>query len=309
MQQFFTHGKLLITGEYVVLDGATALALPTKFGQSLEIEPLEEQEIWWQSFNKEGDLWFEERFQLKDILNGDPADFQPTSKGVKVSKTLFLTLHSAAQMQPEFFSEEKGFKIHTRTDFPLDWGLGTSSTLIVNLSKWLEIDAYALLEKTFGGSGYDIAVGLHERAITYELHGNSRSVLTTSFDPEFKDHLFFVHLNQKQNSRNSINHYRDQPKEHLQNDIEKITSLTHKIITCTDLAEFELLLQIHENIISQVTGLNKVKSELFPDYNGSIKSLGGWGGDFALATGGEEQKEYFRNKGYETILSYDDMIL
>ena len=32
-QTFYSNGKLLITGEYVVLDGAKALALPTKFGQ------------------------------------------------------------------------------------------------------------------------------------------------------------------------------------------------------------------------------------------------------------------------------------
>ena len=29
----FSHGKLLLTSEYVVLDGALALALPTKWGQ------------------------------------------------------------------------------------------------------------------------------------------------------------------------------------------------------------------------------------------------------------------------------------
>ena len=32
---FYSNGKLLITGEYVVLDGAKALALPTKYGQNL----------------------------------------------------------------------------------------------------------------------------------------------------------------------------------------------------------------------------------------------------------------------------------
>ena len=37
-QTFYSNGKLLITGEYVVLDGAKALALPTKFGQSLLVK-------------------------------------------------------------------------------------------------------------------------------------------------------------------------------------------------------------------------------------------------------------------------------
>ncbi|MGB7785847.1 MAG: GYDIA family GHMP kinase [Salinimicrobium sp.] len=309
MQKFYSHGKLLITGEYVVLDGATALALPTKFGQSLEVETIEEKEIHWKSFDHEDQVWFEEQFQLKEILNTKPEDFQPDSKNEKVSKMLFLTLHSAAGMKPELFSEEKGYQIITKADFPLDWGLGTSSTLIANLAKWLEIDAFKLLDKTFGGSGYDVAVALEGHPVTYELHGENQSILSTSFDPDFKDQLFFVHLNRKQNSRDSIKKYREQNHEDLHTQVEKISSLTHKIITCTDFSEFKLLLEIHENVISQVTGLKKVKNELFPDYSGAIKSLGGWGGDFVLATGGEEQKEYFRNKGYNTIVDYKDMIL
>ena len=31
--KYYSHGKLLITGEYTVLYGAAALALPAKFGQ------------------------------------------------------------------------------------------------------------------------------------------------------------------------------------------------------------------------------------------------------------------------------------
>ena len=40
-QTFYSNGKLLITGEYLVLDGAKAFALPTKFGQKLTIEETE----------------------------------------------------------------------------------------------------------------------------------------------------------------------------------------------------------------------------------------------------------------------------
>ncbi len=309
MQKFYSHGKLLITGEYIVLDGATALALPTKFGQSLEVEEIKERKIYWKSLDHEDKVWYEEEFQLKDILNTKPEDFKPKPEKEKVSKMLFLALHSAARMHPGLFSEEKGYRITTKTDFPLDWGLGTSSTLVANLSKWLKIDAFKLLNKTFGGSGYDVAVALEGHPVTYELHGENRSILSTSFAPPFKDQLFFVHLNQKQNSRESIKQYREKHQEDLQTQVEKISSLTHRIITCTEFSEFKLLLEIHENVISQVTGLKKVKNELFPNFNGTVKSLGGWGGDFVLATGNEEQKQYFRKKGYSTIIDYKDMIL
>ena len=49
MKTFRSHGKLLLTSEYVVLDGAKALALPTKFGQSLSILPNNKGNISWQS--------------------------------------------------------------------------------------------------------------------------------------------------------------------------------------------------------------------------------------------------------------------
>ena len=52
-----------------------------------------------------------------------------------------------------------------------------------------------------------------------------------------------------------------------------------------------------------------VKKRLFPDYPGSIKSLGAWGGDFILATGTESEREYFKEKGYTTLRSYRELIL
>ena len=37
--EFYSNGKLLISGEYFVLDGAKCLALPCKKGQLLKIKP------------------------------------------------------------------------------------------------------------------------------------------------------------------------------------------------------------------------------------------------------------------------------
>ena len=42
-QNFYSNGKLLLTAEYLVLDGAKALALPTKFGQDLEVKKIDVQ--------------------------------------------------------------------------------------------------------------------------------------------------------------------------------------------------------------------------------------------------------------------------
>lgn len=305
MQKFHSHGKLLISGEYVVLDGAPALALPTKFGQTLEVTKIQEPILKWKSIDHEGKIWFEEEFQIADLKTGEIPEKHRENE---VSKMLFLTLLSVRLLKPTAFDDGWGFEITTKVDFPLSWGLGTSSTLIANLAKWLKIDPYKLLERTFGGSGYDIGVAMAGAPITFEKTGAENSILRTSFDPPFKDRLFFIHLNQKQNSRESIKHYRELDSKRLQPTIEKISALTHRMITSTELLDFELLIEVHENILSQLLGLKKVKSRLFPDYPGAVKSLGGWGGDFILATGTSKDMQYFKQKGFTTILSYDQMI-
>ncbi|GHA42823.1 hypothetical protein GCM10007103_24960 [Salinimicrobium marinum] len=307
MKEFYSNGKLLLSGEYVVLDGATALAIPTSFGQSLRVEKITEPVLNWKSIDFKGNTWFEGDFRF------EKGQIKATSNSGKnpepISDKLQNILTEAHKLNPEILSESRGYKISSRLDFPQNWGLGSSSTLINNISQWFDIDPYQLLEKTFGGSGYDIASAQNEHAITYTLNNNKRQVLAAGFDPAFKNELFFVHLNRKQSSRESIAHYRNQPKEKLEEAVEKITSLTHQIIASENLPEFELFLEIHETVISQIIQTPKIKRQLFQDYPRAIKSLGGWGGDFILATGGEKEKEYFRSKGYETIVSYPEMVL
>ena len=73
--------------------------------------------------------------------------------------------------------------------------------------------------------------------------------------------------------------------------------------------DFENLINQHEKIIGNVLKKQPIKERLFSDYFGCIKSLGAWGGDFILATGNIDTPNYFKQKGYETIIKYDDMIL
>lgn len=304
MKRFYSNGKLLLTGEYVVLDGATALALPTSFGQSLEVIPATAGSILWKSRDENGKVWFEENFNISDgrlsPISGNPTE---------ISQRLSEILTEAHRMNPNVFSDGKGYEVTSHLNFSRNWGLGSSSTLINNIAQWFEVDAYWLLKQTFGGSGYDVAAAQHNQPILYTLEEGKPTVLSTAFDPSFKEELFFVHLNQKQNSRHSIEHYRNQPQNHLQEEIVKVTGLTHQFLNNQNIEEFELLLEIHETIISKLIHTPKVKTSLFPDYPRSIKSLGGWGGDFILATGGEDERQYFRDKGYETIVGYEEMIL
>ena len=47
-----------------MLEGATALAVPTKFGQDLSVEKIKEPQLIWASFTHTGDCWFEAVFEL-----------------------------------------------------------------------------------------------------------------------------------------------------------------------------------------------------------------------------------------------------
>ncbi len=306
MQEFRSNGKLLLTGEYAVLNGAKSLAVPTSKGQTMEVAPGKKNLISWTSIDESGKTWFQADFRI-DNGEFNAATGHEDPESTEVAKRLTQLLNFAFKLNPEAFSDE-GYHITTRLSFNRKWGLGTSSTLIHNLAQWLDIDPYKLLENSFGGSGYDIAVAGSDFPITYQITKNGASAYTADFDPAFKDGIFFVYLNRKQNSREAIAHYRNQSKNNIKGLVEKISGITEQIIRSENLMEFEMLLKAHETLISKAINLPRIKTELFPDYPRLIKSLGGWGGDFILATGGEEEKQYFNEKGYNTIFDYSELI-
>jgi len=302
MSNFYSNGKLLITGEYTVLDGALALAVPTKYGQSLTVATIPENNIIWKSIDNENKVWFEDVFAIKQIASGF---LNPRND---VSKRIIQILNAVQQLHPDFLNINSGFSITTKLDFPRNWGLGSSSTLITNIANWAKVDAYKLLELTFKGSGYDIACAQHNNPITYQLKNSKREVNDVAFNPVFKDYLYFVYLNKKKNSREGIIQYNEN-KDTGSSKISDINSITKKIIDCISLEEFNQLINSHETIISSIIKQPTVKDFLFKDFRGSIKSLGAWGGDFILVSSLDNPRSYFKNKGYTTIIPFSDMVL
>jgi len=192
--------------------------------------------------------------------------------------------------------------------FPKNWGLGTSSTLINNISNWASVNPYQLLENTFGGSGYDIACAQNKTPILYTLKNSNPIVEKIDFNPEFKNQLYFVYLNKKQNSREGIQRFKIL-KGNLTSEIKAISNLTNEFVACNNLKDFERLMAEHEKIVSKTLQLKKVQELYFSDYFGQTKSLGAWGGDFILATGNDKTIAYFHNKGFKTVIPYQDLIL
>lgn len=291
----------MISGEYVVLDGAVSLAIPTKFGQSLTVESITPSKLIWTSYDENGQIWYENEFYIKDFQS------EISNETNEITKRLIQIIKTARSLNPAFLSSTSGFKITTHLDFKKEWGLGTSSTLINNMAQWANIDAFNLLEMTFAGSGYDIACAQHNKPISYQLLNGKPLVKEVSFNPSFKEQLFFVYLNKKQNSREGIAQYKlNKPNKLLINEISKISN---KLIHSKTLLDFESLITLHEDYISQIIQQKPIKELLFNDFKGCIKSLGAWGGDFILVTSKEDPSIYFKNKGFKTIIPFCNIIL
>jgi mevalonate kinase len=303
-KEFYSNGKLLITGEYLVLDGAKALALPTKFGQNLIIEKGNNQEIKWTSFDSDGSIWFEDVFSFEDILK--KTTFEETAY---IKNTLIEILYEGYLLNPDFLKQSKGFSVTTQLTFPRNWGLGTSSTLINNIAQWLKIDAFVLLNNSFGGSGYDIACAQNNTPILYHLENGNPVVEKVTFEPDFSENLYFVYLDKKQSSKAAITFYHNNKHKDLAQIIANNDALTKQVLKAKNLQEFALTLEEHEAEMSNILEMHTIKESLFPDFSGVIKSLGAWGGDFVLAIAKENPSEYFRERGFKTIVSYKDMIL
>ena len=56
------------------------------------------------------------------------------------------------------------------------------------------MDKFELLQKTFGGSGYDIACAQSLGPITYEVQSRGPRWEASEFNPHFRDNLYFVYL-------------------------------------------------------------------------------------------------------------------
>ncbi len=305
---FRSNGKLMITGEYLVLAGATALAMPVRYGQRLEASssPGQQTTVNWHSFIKD-QLWLQASFagEQLDVYSDD-------HEGRQHTKRLRTILLEAKTLNPGFLAEKRAWDVRSDIEFDLQWGLGSSSTLISNIAAWANVDPYELHFKVSEGSAYDIACARSNQALLYAFKGHQTqpAIQYTSFHPEFSSQLYFVYSGKKQSSDESIRSFN---KELVSlRDIKAISSLSEKMASTTSLSDFIQMMEEHESITGKYTDSEPIKKTYFPDFPGAVKSLGAWGGDFLLAASSiapEKIIAYFRKKGLNTLFSFNDMRL
>ena len=304
-QKYYSNGKFLITGEYLVLKGAKALAVPLKFGQTLEIHSNTNPDflLRWKAsaVNK---FWFEAILDIESLEVLESSDLQK-------AKTLSSLLKQAKALNPKVLRNVGGFDVHTNAGFDITWGLGSSSTLISNVAKWFRIDPFRLHFKTSSGSGYDIACANADGPIFYSLRDKRPLVETAGFNPDFSRQLYFVYLGNKQQSHQSIKDFSGW-LNNKEKETGRISEITGELISKHDLEEFEFFIEEHEQIMSAILGVPTVKETTFAGFPGSVKLLGAWGGDFVMMSWRGEKNEligYLDKKGMETVFGFDEIVL
>ncbi|HXH18881.1 MAG TPA: GYDIA family GHMP kinase [Chitinophagales bacterium] len=302
---FYSHGKLLLSGEYFVLNGAKALATPTRFGQHLEVRSASGRDglLFWKSLDEKGHPFLTVTFELDD--------FKILERQGEVPHYLLQdALRGARNLQKDFINHKANLEVTSRLEFSMGWGLGSSSTLIYNIASWAKADVFDLYFSLLKGSGYDIASAGAKKPIVYQLRNNHAVWNEIDFHPAFADHLLFVYLGKKQNSQQAVRQYLNNvyPTELS----DQITALTEKMISAGKIDDFIALMKEHEAVLSSALRLEMVQTLYFADFPGAVKSLGAWGGDFVMACSAEnpaEIKKYFSRKGFQTLFKFSEIAL
>lgn len=293
----------MLSSEYLVMSGATALALPTRMGQRMKVQELNGSEILWNSYGPDGKKWFSAEI---DLMGFDVVE----SSDAQTGKYLRKLLKACCQNNSEFLSHWKKYKIDHYLEFPREWGLGSSSTLIYNMAAWADINPYHLYFDIEEGSGYDVACAGAEGPILYTLGDGSIHLEEIDYLPAFHSKLYFVPIGSKVNSGEAVNKFKSlKPDKRI---IDEANALTKSLLNLDTLEDFQSWIQQHEQLIQNFTGQARVLDQLFPDYGGQVKSLGAWGGDMVLVTeylNPSATEKYFSSKGIDKIIPYKDLVL
>lgn len=299
---FFAPGKLMISGEYMVLRGALALAIPLKYGQQLQVSTGQGgDQFKWVSL-KNGEIWFSARFDKTGLKVLE-------TNNREISDRLQNILTETRKLNPDFLKDSELDTVTTKLDFKPEWGIGASSSLIVNISRWANVDPFVLNQRIFGGSGCDIATGLSAKPVLYRLEKGKPVFEAVDFSPSFHENLYFIYQNRKQDSQTAIKNFESAivtPEK-----ISFISDITRKIVISKSYDEFIWLIENHEFVLAETLRKAPIQQLHFADFKGTIKSLGAWGGDFMMAASQKPAayvKGYFSRKGYKTIFRWQEMV-
>ena len=300
--KFRSNGKFLITGEYLVLSGARALAIPLKSGQSMLVEESGNNNLLEWTVSDIRGKWFQVNLSLPHLEILDSTDIE---KGQFLQKALM----AARELNADFLASDQGYWVDNQLEFERNWGMGSRASFVANLSQWARMDPFDIHRRISIESGFDIACSLSEKPIIFHRSFEGQSIDKINWVPPCGKHIAFIYLGKKQNSGGSQMNYHN--LDFKDKELTRISGITDEFWLVSN--EIDLISRIweHEEIMARILQQTPIQDQLFRDFNGAIKSLETWDGGFIMAVGQEKFKnikEYFQTKGYQTIFSWDDLI-
>jgi mevalonate kinase len=300
--EFHANGKLLIAGEYLVLVGAKALAMPVRFGQCMIVHETSQRVLEWDSADLNG-IWFSASFEPETLMIS-------SSGKMKIAIELKKLLTAARKLNPGFLAGSTGWKVNVSANYPLAWGLGSSSTLCYLVAAWAGVNEFELFRLISKGSGYDIACAGHTGLLYYQLVKGRQEITPAKAGNALRSNTWFSYLGNKQQTSTEVASFMEN-QDYSDIDLVSVSHLSEEICLTDSPEELIRLVNEHEFILSTILKREPV-ARRFPSFPGTVKSLGAWGGDFAMFVS-EHQPEtvvnHLHGLGFVNIFSFNDLEL
>lgn len=301
----------MLCGEYVVIIGVEALALPVSLGQWMYVwefdSPGGGDRLIWEAKEKDGSTWLNESFALP--LEAMEAEAEKSSERDRSREVL----HSMLSMVAEgFWKTGKSYRIETQLEFDRSSGLGSSSTMVANFARFAGLDAQKVQQKVLGGSGYDVAVAELGKGLVFWKNAEVANWDAWKLSADLTSKWKIVFLGKKQNSRNALADVKGKLME-----IEKDDFLMHQlqqVCAAVKMAKqvpmLEAGLEMWQAILAMSLGLETPYQhfKFQPSKGGLCKWLGAWGGDMLLINDVFEESEREALKKYK-IVDWNQLVL
>nr|MBM3931420.1 hypothetical protein [Sphingomonadales bacterium] len=324
-----------MSGEYVVLDGATAFGLASRMGQSMSVfRGSEPGCLRWTALDHLHNPWLQANYR---ILDGQWSVGEVSDKAAEASSILQNWLQAAWTLMAKpgegsvsgyegaswnDILHTEGLTVQTQLDFARSWGLGSSSTALALLAQWLGVDARRLYALTTNGSGYDLEVAMQNSSILYRLPEgraipNSPSpaplepiVQPIAYRSPQGGALWLVDPGGKQISAKEVVRYRNLDTNQRMAHVEEISSLSIALATCQDVTMMLDFFEQHDAVLEKLLGQPCLQRSAGNGFPGRLKSLGAWGGDLFLAVSPcpEDALHWLENQANWSIYPFEQLV-
>jgi mevalonate kinase len=278
MQTYFAPGKILLAGEYAVLLGLNAHAVPVKKGQWLEYfefkTPENQQDtLYYKAIDIQGTAWMNAQCLLttRTWVGGETPD----------------VLQQVFDAIPEtFWKPGFSYRLETRLEFSRDSGLGSSSTFTALMSHCFQLEPQRLQERLFQGSGYDVAIATVQKPLTFWRNDQGAHFKSWKLPPENTQDWTILFLGNKVNSRSSSANIIESLRQIIAEPfyLLQFEKVLHIIETAESANALEAALEMYQLLLSQLLNMETPYQhfQLKPVKKGLCKWLGAWGGDMLL---------------------------